>query len=374
MLAGGADNDSISGGIIADTTNGGTGNDSIQGNAGADQLSGGDNDDQFVYTATADLFSGNALVDIVNGDGGIDSIAINNNDTGNFGITDGNSWATRNSGIESIRAYAASKAEIWIELHNNAYEDGGLRSIDLSADTNAAAINILNVSAETTAGNGYTLTGSAGKDIARGGAGSDSICGGGANDSITGNGGADQLTGGAGANDFIMANAVVGGAVNQDIITDFVVDNTDQIGKYSITNLEGLGILTDLVEVTATTTSASAEAITVSGAADISGAYDMDSAGGNANVLLITGNYTTAGDVETDFRANVTNGTTAIEAGDGILCAYDTGANTRIALVTFAGAKNAAAALNNAVVTDITELTGVADATTLANGNWLAFT
>ena len=195
-------------------------------------------------------------------------------------------------------------------------------------------------------------------------------------DTITGGLAADSLTGGAGADDFIMNPIVTaGGVVGVDNIVDFTVAQTDQIGNYSALDLIQLAAMADLVQITDTTTSQSAGTVTTGTAADISVAYDMDTAGAGANLLLIGGNYANAAAAQVAIRANVTNGTTALDAADGFLIAYDNGVSTNIALVTTATGYAATNAIADAVVTDITTLTGVADATTLttASGSWLDF-
>ena len=65
----------------------------------------------------------------------------------------------------------------------------------------------------------------------------------------------------------------------------------------------------------------------------------------------------------------------AFAADDGFLIAYDNGTNTKIALVTTAAgaADDGNFAANDLTVTDLVMLTGVADATTLTDANFLNF-
>ena len=219
-------NSTISGSNTGDTLIGtesdqlisaGTGADSIQGNNGADVLNGGDGNDNFVYTATADLFAGNTLVDVLNGGTGTDAIAINNNGGATFTIAVGDLITSRFSGVESIRAYAASDQIISVTLADSSYE-AGLRTVDLSADTDATSNNVINVGAETGA-NGYALTGSAGIDSFTGGAGTDTVSGGGGADTIDGGALVDRLTGGAGNDQFrFMRTSTL--TTDRDNITD----------------------------------------------------------------------------------------------------------------------------------------------------------
>ena len=217
LLAGGTGADTIAGGTNTDTLNGGTGADSIQGNNGADVLNGGDGNDNFVYTATADLFATNTLVDVLDGGTGTDAIAINNNGGATFTIAVGDLITSRFSSVESIRAYAASDNIISVTLADSSYE-AGLRTVDLSADTDATANNVINVGAETGA-NGYALTGSAGIDAFTGGAGTDTVSGGGGADTINGGALVDRLTGGAGNDQFrFMRTSTL--TTDRDRITD----------------------------------------------------------------------------------------------------------------------------------------------------------
>jgi hypothetical protein len=110
-------------------------------------------------------------------------------------------------------------------------------------------------------------------------------------------------------------------------------------------------------------------------AATIGTAYNMATAGAGANLLLIGGNYSNASAVQAALRANVSNGTTAMAANAGFLVAYDNGSYSTIALVTTALAVAAGNLMTGAVVTDLTTVYGVTDATTLtsAAAAWLFF-
>jgi len=112
-----------------------------------------------------------------------------------------------------------------------------------------------------------------------GGAGDDTISGGEGDDTITGGAGADELSGDAGADDFVNVG-IAGGAVAQDIITDFTVAQTDQIGGWSVGNFDTFGAtLTDLN--TASNDVADGDAVQVfTDAGDA--AFDLDDAGATA--------------------------------------------------------------------------------------------
>lgn len=241
LLAGGDDADTIAGSTGADTINGGTGNDSIQGNAGADNLAGGDGDDQFVYAASNQLFSAGVLIDNIVGGTGANAIAINNNLVGNngnttFTIASTDSFATRFSGVQTIRAYGATNQSINIDLIATAFASG-IRNLDLSADTDATANNRLDASLLVGAGEGLTMTGSAGIDSINGGSGTDTISGGGQNDTITGAAGADNLTGGLGVDRFVYTTNA-----STDQITDFALGGAGDNLAVSVAGLAPLGL------------------------------------------------------------------------------------------------------------------------------------
>ena len=201
----------------------GINNDTITGGGGVDVLSSGDGDNQFVYTALDELFSTTttvALTDSITGGAGTDQIVLGGANL-EWDITTTNSWSTRISAVEQIIAGGANTSSISVVLNNDAYE-AGLRVVDLSADTNATGSNLISVSAESTAANGFVLIGSSGVDSITGGAGNDMIAGGAGNDMITGGYGADSLTGGLGADRFVFTSL---GA--KDIISDFNVSELD---------------------------------------------------------------------------------------------------------------------------------------------------
>lgn len=318
---------------------GGSGNDTFVGGGGNDTISGGDGNDQ------------------INAGGGSNTVSA-------AGIGDDTITHDTVASTVAIEVSFAGLVTInasWYGATATA-SDGGDRSINASSSTFPVTIDGSAVGAHI--------------GTYAGGSSFDTITGGAGNDAITGGASSDRLTGGLGADDFIMNPIVSGsGDLGVDNITDFTGAQGDQIGNYSATNLELLPALSDLVQITSTNASQGAGAVTTGTAADISTAYDMDTAGTGANLLLIGGNYANAAAVQVHIRANVTNGTTAIAANAGFLIAYDNDVNTKIALVTTANGYAATNALADAIVTDITTLTGVADATTLttASGSWLNF-
>jgi len=186
-VVGTSGNNVISVGAGADYVDGGSGNDTITGAAGIDKLVGGDGDDDFIYVATTDFVASSAVVDsIAGGLGSLDAISISNNGGATFTIAAADDLA-RMSGVEVIKATGDSDQIITITSHADAHIDG-VRAIDLSADTDATANNVIDASNTTTGG--LTLKGSAGIDT---------ITGTGAVDTIVGGLGADIISGGVGA-------------------------------------------------------------------------------------------------------------------------------------------------------------------------------
>ncbi|WP_413359286.1 beta strand repeat-containing protein [Prochlorococcus sp. MIT 1201] len=259
LMAGGTSSDSLDGGSNTDTINGGDGADSIDGNAGADQLSGGDGNDEFIYQNATDLFSGAGpvqTVDLIDGQGGIDEIVINNEGRA-FTITAANTWDPSSRGLERITAFGGATGNVSVTIDDDA-AGIGITRIDLSADTTAAGNDTISGATVTNAFN-LTLIGSAGSNNAIGGAGTDTIdgglgvdnlSGGLGTDSISGGVGtdtidsgqqADTITGGDGADDFVMEStgaAFVG--ANADTILNFVQGAAGDALRCTAANFAGL--------------------------------------------------------------------------------------------------------------------------------------
>jgi Ca2+-binding RTX toxin-like protein len=216
-------------GAGADYVVGGAGNDTITlgADTAVDTGLGGDGSDSFVYGVTTNFAATSAVIDSINGGAGTtDAISINNQ-AGTFTIAAADDLV-RITNVEQIKAAAATAQIITITTHTDANIDG-FDTVDLSADTNAIATNVINVAATTIAGaTGFTLTGSAGIDDIDGGASVDNITGGSGNDVIQGNGGADTIVGGVGADDILYVLAADGGTTG-DVITGFVSTSDDII-------------------------------------------------------------------------------------------------------------------------------------------------
>ncbi|NCZ84001.1 MAG: hypothetical protein EBX64_12845, partial [Betaproteobacteria bacterium] len=191
--------DSMTGGAGADTLDGGSGDDSITGGAGTDSLSGGDGDDLFVFAAPADLF-GTAIVDSIAGGLGTDTIRLDTT----AAVTMANTVSfARVSEVEKLVVNGANSNAISLALDVTAFTTAGIRTVDLTSDTNSAGINVINALEQNDTTIGLSLLGSAGADSITGGSGDDSIVAGDGNNTITGGGGVDTLVGGPGADTFV---------------------------------------------------------------------------------------------------------------------------------------------------------------------------
>jgi len=218
----------------------------------------------------------------------------------------------------------------------------------------------------TGGGGGDSLTGAAGADTLNGNNGADTLLGGAGADTLDGGANSDTLTGGAGADDFKIINTnSSASAVNTDTITDFDVDQTDQVG-FGITDLEKLTVLSNLEGLDGTTLTSGMSMVVLE--VNATAAVDIE-ASANNDIALFTGTYASASELQADLRANFTIGAT-FAAADGFLCFYDNGTNTTAALVTTAaGISNTL--FSDAVVTDLATLSGLADCSTIAAANLL---
>ena len=271
-----------------DTLSGSTGNDTFQGLGGADSFDGGAGTDTVSYVqafeavtvsllgggtgdAAGDSFvsienlvgsdyddtlGGNALVNVIDGGAGVDTlfygatnaVSLNLATGGTGGLAAGDSYlhienvhgsnlvdtitgdANDNvieggasgdtldgaGGIDTV-SYASSVAAVTINLTNN-YTSGG----------DAARDKISNFENIQGSANGDTLTGNAGDNVIHGGGGNDTIGGSTGNDTLYGDGGADAIRGGNG-NDVLYGgdgNDTLNGEGNNDTIFGGAGDDT----------------------------------------------------------------------------------------------------------------------------------------------------
>jgi len=220
-------------------------------------------------------------------------------------------------------------------------------------------------------GGADSITGAGGADTLTGGNGADTISGGAGADTIDGGANSDSLTGGAGADDFRLFNLSTSATtVATDTITDFTIAQTDQIG-FDISDLKTLTSCTALVGVDGTTLTSSMTLSVI----EVNATVDVNIAATDTNedIVVFDGDYANAAALQADIRANL--GCSTLSAADGFLAFYDNGEDTTVALITTASAVSSAGdKLAVGIVTDIATLSGLSDATTVADANLLTLT
>ena len=173
---------SLFGSAGIDSIVGGAGDDSITGSGAADTLIGGAGNDTFAFTNFGDFVSSDALVDSIQGGNGLADVFLLNVSTA-INIPKPVSLA-RASVVEVLRQGTVNTASIDIRLNTDAFT-AGIRTIDLSGDTNAIGLNVVDAS-NASATQSLYLVGSSGNDSLIGGSSTDTIEGGSGNDSISG--------------------------------------------------------------------------------------------------------------------------------------------------------------------------------------------
>ena len=369
----------------------GTDGHTITGGEGADEITikspaataGALDDDATVltYSSLAEFLSGGDVVDEVTlaaGDAAkVElSAAYTITDTDEFDNLD---VATRGDMTEGfILATAKSvTGSSTIEFAEDAQDS--ILGVDLSAGTTgASSIDASEFSARAiaiTGGDGKnTIKGGAGADVLNGGEKADTIIGGAANDTITGNGGQDTMTGGAGNDDFIQKELIASKKVVMTEITDFTVTE-DNLGGFSIENLETLGQGFDLVTGAGVSIAAGTAQLVVDG----SGGIDIGAAANTIITLGTVGGGSTS-EVETSIETGGTlagNGMVfgAMEEDDAVLMIWDDNEDSYLGVVktTAAIADGAAAAAGKLDVTKLVTLEGLVDSATFVTGDALAF-
>ncbi len=263
-ITGGAGNDVITGASGADSISGGAGDDTINGFVGADTLVGGDGADTIKLTATstdlnaaadskiagievvsaatatagvvinlsaqteaftllggggADTLTGGSDADSINGGAGIDTInGFVGADTVNGG-----------DGADTIVLTATSDAI-------NAATNGQIVNVEAVSAATATAGVLINLALQTTATEGFSITGGSGADTVTGGSGNDSISGGAGADKINGFVGADTVNGGDGA-DTLVLTGTMATALSTAAATDARLVGVETIDASAITGV-----------------------------------------------------------------------------------------------------------------------------------------
>ncbi|MFO1007524.1 MAG: calcium-binding protein [Planctomycetaceae bacterium] len=244
-ITGGAGNDTIMGGNLADKLTGGAGNDSLVGGSGNDTMTGG---------LGADSFDGGA---------DNDSLTIDNFDTSVVG----------GLGLDKVTVTGATGA---VSLN---LTTGQIETVLASAST---FNNTFDATGATWA---VSITGGTGNDTLIGGNLNDSLIGGAGNDSLVGGTGNDTMTGGLGA------DSLDGGADNDSL----TIDNLDTsvvgglgLDKVTVTGATG-GVSLNLTTGQIETVLASAS--TFNNTFDATGAtWSVNITGGSGNDTLFGGN------------------------------------------------------------------------------------
>jgi Ca2+-binding RTX toxin-like protein len=158
----------------------------------ADTVTGGAGADIFIVAAgstLANVITNSAFIDNISGGAGTDTLRI----TGTTLQTIANtvSWANLSS-IDTLEFSGAYTGVISVTPAATAWTQG-LRKIDLTLDSSATAINVIDARSNTTATIGLTMIGAGGVDQIFGGAGNDTITGGAGIDQIAASATGDTL-------------------------------------------------------------------------------------------------------------------------------------------------------------------------------------
>jgi Ca2+-binding RTX toxin-like protein len=371
-----ATGDTISTGAGADVITGGKGGDTITGGAGADV---------FTYTATTHS-TGTARDSITDYTSGTDfiSITIDNSATSSAQTYDA-TIQTAQAGTSALQSnLSGSIGQATFDTTNNtlvvnANADNLVTTLDYQIDLNAAATAANTVAAGDVR---FVLTSGSGADTIVTGGGVDTINSGGGTDIINTGAGADtlDLTVDA-ANDVIryQSNEIgtataAQGAVSVDVISNFLIGaSKDQI-ELSVTAIEALGGITDLV--LAGDQDASIAAATTS---DItSGSTTVTDLGGTATTTIAQ-LEDVAGLSESQIEAALeTGGEGAATMGgafattEGYLVMADDSTDSALYLITTgtAVADDAVAASTNLVATKLITFSGLADVSSFVDDNF----
>ena len=203
----------------ADQITAGDGKDTISGGAGVDNIDAGAGDDLIIISGKS------ALLDVIAGGDGVDTLRITGGDVDLSGAT--------LAGIEKIEANSASLAltqSQYDQYHANLSGAAGLiLKMTAAGLTDVANLPTGFIGVRGSEGHD-TLTGGTAADLLVGGAGDDSLTGGAGNDRLVGGAGTDTLLGGAGDDTLTDLPGSGGGVIDGGAGFDtFVADSGDPL-------------------------------------------------------------------------------------------------------------------------------------------------
>lgn len=311
------------------------GRNTIAGSSAADNLTGGALNDTFQYSTASRLYSSTAIVDtITGGAGSADTISLTAT-AASFTITAATDW-TKVTGVERIST-VANTGVISLTLGATA-QAAGINRINLSANTDRATDDTVNVSAFTS---GVSIVGSAGADVLTGGSGNDTFIASTAALLI-----ADTIVGGDGTDTLLIS----------DLATTPIPGNISDTQSFA--NISGVEVLSGVATSTATTydldstiyaagiRTVNLSMVTATTGNQIDVAELLDSAQGVTLIGSSTGATTLTGGSGNDTITGGSAGDTitggagndVINAGDGANTITNTGANGSDSITTGSGA------------------------------------
>ena len=370
---------------LGDTISGNGGADTIDGSLGADILTGGAGADTFDYNVVGDSNTGtlDSITDYLSGTDGLsitlDYSAITQATTITADVTVAKAGKTAvQDSLTGERGQTVYDTENQV-LYINYNADNLLTSLDYAIGINSGASAKDTVAdADITwtltggsgadiitslSGNADIITGNAGNDVIVSGAGIQTIAGGAGNDTITAGAGADIITTGAGT-DILNTGAgadIVDLSVDaeDDVInlgaleltTDGTVGDNDSVAIDKITNflpganndqmtisisaLEAISGVTDIVTVGLVTNSIAASTATDVTSAGDGGADFSAITTTNIGVITTVASATAAGieDLIQDSATNAIIGSGAMTDGEAYLLLTDNNSSTFLMLV-----------------------------------------
>jgi len=324
-----------------------TGNDYIVGSSsantittlgGTDYISAGSGDDTIVmssFLTTADTIVGGA---------GTDTLTITDDTT-----------TTDLANVSTVEVYTIAMTSASSYTHADTQVASGAT---LTINQSGAFALTYNGAAET---NGTLVINAAGAGahVITGGSLADTITTSTVGSTITGGLGIDAITlGAAGGVDTIVLTT--GGAIAVDTVSGFIVALGEDELQIDLSDINALVGTLQLADASAVAAVGATNTLIVTAIA--SAGADFGAAA--SSLVTITGAtaYTTA-TLEAAIEAGGVSG--GLTAGDALLIAYDDTVNTYIAYMTAGATTLDGAVLSNVTITNIIQLTGVANAETL---------